>query len=100
MNYVITATWYDSINEPFRVEFYDGSMDELKILDYYTEGKRLCNKEVIANYPDTRVYSDGTRVRLTLSHIRKNLGETTQTIEAGEIDERIAPDQPRLPGFP
>ncbi len=83
--YIITATWYDDLNEPFFWEHFSNELKPEDILDLYVNEKAERGKEVIASNLDLRVFSDGTRVMLTLHKVKQRI-ETDRPYQQGFID--------------
>lgn len=70
---VIQATWYDDFNTPFLTELYESHLNEDEILDFYADQKLIYGRKIIADYANTRVFSDGTRVILQLYEVKKEI---------------------------
>lgn len=70
---IISATWYDEINNPFLTEYFESHVNEEQILDFYADQKSLYGRTIIADYADTRVFSDGTRVVLRLDEVKSEI---------------------------
>lgn len=88
--FVITATWYDDYNQPFLTEFFESSINEEAIFSNYMYQKSLYGKSTIASYPDTRVFSDGTRVILQLHKIKQTIEESSYETNGDVIElERL-----------
>jgi hypothetical protein len=95
---VLTATWYDNFNQPFLTEFYEEFFKEDQILDFYAEQKSIYGRKVIASYPDTRVFSDGTRVIVQLCQVKSKI-EQDSRYNPEEIIDVDANEANYLPGF-
>lgn len=72
---VIVATWIDSYNQPYMTDLYDSDMFESEILDYFREAKEMYGHHVLNRTNDALVFTDGTRVRLTIQHVKASVLE-------------------------
>lgn len=89
--FVITATWYDDFNQPFLTEYFESHINEEQILDFYADQKSIYGRKIIADYPDTRVFSDGTRVILRLCEVKAQIESENNYNFEEVIDADIYP---------
>jgi hypothetical protein len=70
---IIMSTWLDSTNQPYLTEFFDSDMFESEIMDAYVNAKSHYNHKVITRNNEYVVFSDGSRVMLSLHHVKTNI---------------------------
>lgn len=85
---IIVATWYDEMNQPYMSEFYESQIKEENLFSFYETQKRVYGRTVIAAYPDTRVFSDGSRVVLTLNQVYSKIDDE-EAIEIETVQDYI-----------
>lgn len=88
--YIYVATWYDETNQPFLQDFYNDKVEPADILIKYIKYKELFKRQVIATYPDTVVFSDGSRVIVSCEKVLQNAKEPIETVPIkGQIEEGL-----------
>lgn len=86
---IVAATWYDEFNLPFLTEYYEDFFSREAILDFYAEQKAFYGKKIIGSYPDTRVFSDGTRVIVQICQVKPKLETQYNTEDVIDVSSSI-----------
>ncbi len=68
---VIIARWYDSLGLDVGQEVYNENTDPEELLDFFSDCKRVFDHTTISCEGTYRVFSDGTRVELSLFEIKE-----------------------------
>lgn len=86
---ILVATWQDNANETFLQEYFNDSIDYEDILKFYEDQKLIYGRTVIASYPNTRIFSDGSRVIMEIKTVKSKIEDEANSY----VDVEFAPRQ-------
>jgi hypothetical protein len=73
MTNVIIARWRDASNLEIRLEVYEDENNPEVLLDYFSDLKYLYGHTIVADEGVYRMFSDGTRVELSLLAVQPKI---------------------------